>query len=66
MKFRNLNEYNKNYKTIGYDFISNTKSHKVDLLRSDIKQKSESVENDNIHKNVLKNNFWKHKPEDYI
>ena len=66
MKFRNLNEYDNNYKSIGYDLISNTKSHQVDLLRSDIKNKSESVEIDDIHKSVLKTNFWKHKPEDYI
>ncbi len=66
IKFRNLNEYNKNYKSIGYDLITNTKSYKLNLLRSDIKQKSDSVEIENIHKNVLKTNFWKHKPDDYI
>ena len=66
MKFRNLNSINKNYKSIGYDLIQNTKSYNLNLLRSDIKQKSESVEIENIHKNVLKTNFWKHKPEDNI
>ena len=66
MKFRNLNSINKNYKSIGYDLIQNTKSYNLNLLRLDIKQKSESVEIDNIHKSVLKKNFWKHRPRDYI